>query len=174
MKTSIFATLAAVALAVPAYAQTAPAATDATAAAAHESMGDADKGEKEFKKCKACHMIQAPDGTDIVKGGKTGPNLYGVVGRKAGTEEGFKYSDALIKLGEAGEVWTPEDLEHYITDPNSYVQEKTGDDKLKTKMTFKLNKNQADVVAFLAKNSPDAGGAAEAPAADATAAPASN
>ena len=36
-------------------------------------------------------MVQAPDGTDIVKGGKTGPNLYGVVGRKAGSEEGFKY-----------------------------------------------------------------------------------
>ncbi len=128
-------------------------------------MGDAEKGEKEFKKCKACHMVQSPEGEDIVKGGKTGPNLYGVVGRKAGTEEGFKYSDALIKLGEAGEVWTPEDLEHYITDPNSYVQEKTGDDSLKTKMTFKLNKNQADVVAFLAKHSPDAGNAAaDAPA----------
>lgn len=174
MKTSIFATLAALALAAPAFAQTAPAATDATAAAAPAALtGDADKGEKEFKKCKACHMIQAPDGTDIVKGGKTGPNLYGVVGRKAGTEEGFKYSDALIKLGEAGEVWNPEDLEHYITDPNSYVQEKTGDSSLKTKMTFKLNKNQADVIAFLAKNSPDAAGdAAAAPAADAAPAPA--
>ena len=99
-------------------------------------------------------MIQDDAGTDIVKGGKTGPNLYGIVGRKAGTEEGFKYSDALIKLGEAGEVWTVEDLEHYITDPNSYVEEKVGDKTLKTKMTFKLAKNQADVIAFLAANSP--------------------
>ena len=66
-----------------------------------QDAGDATVGEKEFRKCKACHMIQAPDGTDVVKGGKTGPNLYGVVGRKAGTYEGFKYSDALIKLGEA-------------------------------------------------------------------------
>ncbi|HRO15611.1 MAG TPA: cytochrome C [Paracoccus sp. (in: a-proteobacteria)] len=154
MKISIYATLAVLALAVPAVADD----------------GDPAKGESEFKKCKACHMIQAPDGTDIVKGGKTGPNLYGVVGRKAGTEEGFKYSEALIKLGEAGEVWTPEDLQHYITDPNSYTQEKTGDSKLKTKMTFKLNKHQADVVAFLAQHSPDAGAAA-APA-DAAAAPA--
>lgn len=161
MKTSFYATLAAIALATPAMAQDA---------------GDAAAGEKEFRKCKACHMVQAPDGTDIVKGGKTGPNLYGVVGRKAGTEEGFKYSDALIKLGEAGEVWTPEDLAGYITDPNKYVAEKVGDAKLKTKMTFKLNKNQADVVAFLAQHSPDAGAApaADAPAADATAAAASN
>ena len=138
MKTSLIATLTMLALAAPAVAQ------------------DAAKGEKEFNKCKACHMIQDDAGTDIVKGGKTGPNLYGVVGRKAGTEEGFKYSDALIKLGEAGEVWTVEDLEHYITDPNSYVEEKTGDKSLKTKMTFKLAKNQADVIAFLAANSPAA------------------
>ena len=141
MKTSIYATLAATLLALPAMAQDA---------------GDPAKGEKEFKKCKACHMIQAPDGTDVVKGGKTGPNLYGVVGRPIATEEGFKYSDALIKLGEAGEVWTAEDLEHYITDPNSYVEEKVGDKSLKTKMTFKLAKNQADVIAFLKANSPDA------------------
>ena len=154
MKTRIYATLAATLLALPAMAQDA---------------GDPAKGEKEFRKCKACHMIQSPDGTDVVKGGKTGPNLYNIVGRKAGTEEGFKYSDALIKLGEAGEIWTVEDLEHYITNPNSYVEEKVGDKSLKTKMTFKLAKNQADVIAFLAANSPDAGaapaeGAAEAPA----------
>ena len=157
MKISLYATLATLALAVP--------------VAAQDAGGDAAKGENEFKKCKACHMVQAPDGTDIVKGGKTGPNLYNIVGRKAGAEEGFKYSDALIKLGEAGEVWTEEDLIHYITDPNKYTQEKTGDDKLKTKMTFKLAKNQADIVAFLHQHSPDAAAAGEAaPAADAPAA----
>lgn len=139
MKTSILATLAAAVLVTPAFAE-----------------GDAEKGQKEFNKCKACHMIQAPDGTDIVKGGKTGPNLYNIVGRKAGSEEGFKYSDALIKLGEAGEVWTVEDLEHYITDPNKFTEEKVGDKSLKTKMTFKMAKNQGDVIAFLKANSPDA------------------
>ena len=52
MKISLYATLATLALAMPAAAQDAAA-------------GDAAKGEAEFKKCKACHMIQAPDGTDI-------------------------------------------------------------------------------------------------------------
>lgn len=155
MKTSIFATLAAVALATPVLAQEA---------------GDPAKGENEFKKCRACHMIQDDAGTDIVKGGKTGPNLYGIVGRKAGTEEGFKYSDALLKLGEAGEIWTEEDLIGYITDPNKFTEEKVGDASLKTKMTFKLNRNQADVVAFLAQHSPEAGAAP----AEGEAAPASN
>ncbi|MEI4471203.1 c-type cytochrome [Frigidibacter sp. MR17.24] len=114
------------------------------------SAQDAAKGESEFKKCRACHAITSADGTDIVKGGKTGPNLFGVIGRPAAAEEGFSYSDALKELGEAGEVWTEEDLAAYVTDPNKFVQEKTGDKGAKTKMTFKLNKAQADVAAYLA------------------------
>ena len=89
-------------------------------------------------------------------GGKTGPNLYGVVGRPAGSQEDYKYSDALLKLKETGEVWTVEDLAAYITDPNKFVQEKTGDSSARTKMTFKLNKNQADIAAYLASVAPAA------------------
>lgn len=157
MKTSFYAVLASLALTLPAHAQ--------------DAAGDAAKGEKEFLKCKACHSITKPDGTAVVKGGKTGPDLYGVVGRKAGAAEGFKYSDALMKLGGTGEVWNEADLASYITDPNKYVEEKVGDPALKTKMTFKLAKNQADVVAYLGQNSDNAGAAAPAagaaPAADA-------
>ena len=137
------------------YSVIAAIALSVTAAPAF-AAGDAAIGEKEFKKCKACHMIEAADGTSIVKGGKTGPNLYGVVGRKAGSEEGFKYSDALIKLGETGEVWTEEDLVAYMTDPNKYVEDKIGDPKAKTKMTFKLKKNQEDIAAFLAQHGAEA------------------
>lgn len=124
-------------------------ATLATPSIAQDA-GDAAAGQKEFNKCKACHMIQSPEGEDIVKGGKTGPNLYGVVGRAAGAQEDFKYSDALMELKNAGEVWTEEDLAAYMTDPNAFVQEKTGDAKAKTKMTFKMKKGQADLAAYLA------------------------
>lgn len=147
MKTSLFATLATFALAMPALAQ--------------DAAGDPAKGEAEFKKCKACHMIQAPDGTDIVKGGKTGPNLYGVVGRPYAAEEGYKYGEGLIELAEKNpdDVWNVEHLVEYITDPTAYVKKYTEDTAAKSKMTFKLAKNQADVVAFLAQHSPDAGAA---------------
>jgi len=147
MKLDISATLAAMALsltALPAMAQDA---------------GDAAKGQKEFNKCKACHMIQAPDGTDIVKGGKVGPNLYGVVGRKVASLDGFKYGDGILEVAEKNPdmVWTEADLMEYVTDPRPWLVKQTGDSAAKTKMTFKLAKNQADVVAFLAQNSPDAG-----------------
>ena len=138
MRFAIIAALTGAVLAMPALAQ------------------DAANGEKEFRKCKACHMIQSPEGEDIVKGGATGPNLYGIVGRPAAAQEGYKYSEALIALKDAGEVWTVEDLAAYITDPNKFVQEKTGDSAARTKMTFKLNKNQADIAAFLASASPAA------------------
>ena len=78
MKTRLIAALTLTIFAAPALAQDAAV------------VGDAAKGEKEFNKCKACHMIQSPDGEDIVKGGKTGPNLYGVVGRHFAVEEGYK------------------------------------------------------------------------------------
>ena len=48
-------------------------------------------GESDFKKCKACHAIVASDGTEVVKGGKTGPNLGGVIGRPIASVADFKY-----------------------------------------------------------------------------------
>ncbi|RNF36144.1 c-type cytochrome [Paracoccus methylarcula] len=141
MKLAMIGGVLSVVLALPAFAQ---------------EGGDVAAGEKEFRKCKACHMIQSADGEDIVKGGKTGPNLWNIVGRPAGSQEDFKYSDALLALNETGEVWTEEDLAAYVTDPNAFVQEKTGDSSAKTKMTFKLRKGQADIAAYLASVSPDA------------------
>ncbi|MEZ5913006.1 MAG: cytochrome C [Paracoccaceae bacterium] len=113
------------------------------------AQGDAAVGEKDFKKCKSCHMIVADDGTEIVKGGKTGPNLYGVIGRAAGSTD-FKYGDSLKAAGEAGLVWDSETLVAYITDPKAFLQDRLGDSAAKSKMTFKLNKGQEDIAAYLA------------------------
>lgn len=117
---------------------------------------DVAEGEKEFRKCKACHMIQAPDGTDIVKGGKTGPNLHGIVGRRPAAEEGFRYGEGILELAEMKPdmVWDEASLIEYVTDPGAYLKAQTGDDKAKTKMTFKMNKGQADIAAYLASVSP--------------------
>ena len=46
--------------------------------------GDAAEGEKIFKKCRACHTISNGDEV-IFQGGKTGPNLYAIIGRVAGS-----------------------------------------------------------------------------------------
>lgn len=124
------------------------------AAPAAFAEGDAAAGEKDFKKCKSCHMIAPAEGDPIVKGGKTGPNLYGVIGRAAGAQEGFKYGSDLAKAGENGLVWDEANLAAYITDPKGFLQEYLGDDKAKSKMTYKMRKGAEDVAAYLATVSP--------------------
>ena len=146
MKTRLIAALAMVAFGAPALAQD-PAV-----------VGDAAKGEKEFNKCKACHMIQAPDGTDVVNGGKTGPNLYGIVGRGFAVAPDYKYGDGILALAAANPaaVWDINSRKAYVTDPTGYLDKYSGDEKAKSKMTFKMTKNQDDLVAYLVTISPNA------------------
>ena len=127
------ASLALLALAAPAFA-----------------AGDAAKGEADFKKCKACHMIVADDGTEIQKGGKTGPNLVGVIGRKVASVDGFKYGDSIAAVGAKGVVWDEALLAAYVADPGKWLKEQTGDAAAKSKMTFKLAKGGEDMAAYLA------------------------
>ena len=116
--------------------------------------GDAAKGEKEFNKCKSCHMIVAEDGTEIVKGGKTGPNLWGIVGRTAGTYPDFRYGDDIVAAGEKGLVWDEATFVAYVADPRAYLREYLGDSKAKANMSFKLAKGAEDVWAYLASVGP--------------------
>ena len=123
--------------------------------------GDAAKGEKTFNKCKACHSIISDSGETIVKGGKTGPNLFGVIGRTAGTYEDFRYGDAIVAAGEAGLVWDEEQFNHYVKDPRKFLRETLEDKKAKSKMTFKLKKGGEDVYAYLVSIAPAPEPAAE-------------
>ncbi|GAA6181255.1 MULTISPECIES: c-type cytochrome [unclassified Shimia] len=113
--------------------------------------GDAEAGEKGFKKCKACHSIVNPEGDVLYKGGRTGPNLYGVVGRVIGSED-FKYGAGLLEAKDAEAVWTEEALASYVIDPKAWL----GDNGYakKSKMSFKLKKGGEDVVAYLVSVAP--------------------
>lgn len=98
-------------------------------------------GEKVFKKCAACHAVGegAKD--------RVGPSLNGVIGRTAGTEEGFKYSPAMVKAGESGIVWEPDTLDTYLADPKADVPG--------NKMAFPGLKKEEDrnaVIAYIQAN----------------------
>ena len=73
--------------------------------------GDAEKGEKLFGRCKVCHVLE-PGGR------KLGPTLYGIMGRKAGSVEGFRYSPALAN---SGIIWSEETLSGYLENPRGYI-----------------------------------------------------
>ncbi len=98
---------------------------------------DAAAGEKVFAKCKACHVADEDKN-------KIGPSLKGVVGRKAGTHEGFKYSKAMQEAGEKGLVWDEASLNTYLTNPKEMVKG--------TKMAFpglKQDEERANLIAYL-------------------------
>ncbi len=107
---------------------------------------DAANGEALFKKCSSCHTIG--DGAE----NGVGPQLTGVVGRAAGSVEGYKYGKSLVAAGEAGLVWTEEELSAWLVNPKKYLRAKLEDKKAKSKMSFKLKKEEerADVIAYLA------------------------
>lgn len=96
-------------------------------------------GEKVFKKCKACHQV----GADAKN--KTGPILNGIVGKPAGTVDGFKYSKALSAKADEGLVWTEENLAEFLAKPKSFLKG--------TKMSFaglRKDKDLAAITAYLA------------------------
>ncbi len=126
--------MAAAALAVAGFASTSAMAQDAAA------------GEKVAKKCLACHTFD--------KGGahKVGPNLFGAVHHKPGEgAEGFKFSDGFLAATAKGFEWTDENLMAYLEDPTAFLRATSGDDKARSKMTFKLKseKERQDVIAYL-------------------------
>ena len=99
------------------------------------NTGDIANGKNVFLICKSCHTL--------VEGGAamTGPNLWGVFGRKAGTQPGFNYSDPMKA---AAITWDAATLDKWITDPKGLV--------LGTKMSFvglKNPKDRIDVIAYL-------------------------
>jgi cytochrome c len=120
---------------------------------------DVEAGAKVFNQCQTCHVVVNEAGETLAgKNAKTGPNRYGVIGRVAGSLEGFKYGEGIEELMATGFVWTEADLAVYVQDPTAFLQEKTGDKKAKSKMMFKLKKPEdgANVAAFLASLAPAA------------------
>jgi cytochrome c len=77
------------------------------------SAQDVQNGAEVFKRCRACHDVG-----EKAKN-KVGPILNGIVGRKAGTIEGFNYSDANKKAGANGWVWTEEKMMEYLLNPRT-------------------------------------------------------
>lgn len=130
-------------LAAPAFAQ------DLT-----PTIGDAANGEEQFnRQCVACHIVADADGNVLAgRNSRTGPNQYGLIGRVIGSVEDFDYSDGLVELGEAGEVWNEENFVAYVQDPTGWLREKLDDRRARGKMAYQVRAEQDafDLYAYLA------------------------
>ena len=99
------------------------------------AAGDVAAGEKVFKKCKACHVVNKEQN-------RTGPHIVNLFGRAAGSVEGYKkYSKAMKS---SGIVWDEETLDAYLKAPKKYVKG--------TRMAFaglKKDADRANVIAYM-------------------------
>ena len=115
------------------------AASVAFAASAGQAFaaGDAAAGEKVFAKCKACHQIGEGAKNAVA------PELNGLNGRKAGSVEGYNYSEPMKS---SGITWDEASFKEFIKNPKAKVPG--------TKMIFQGLANDADqenVWAYLAQ-----------------------
>ncbi len=114
------------------------AATAALAGTSVVVAQDAENGANVFRLCRACHEV-GPTAKN-----KVGPILNGIVGRKAGTIEGFNYSPANTKAGQEGWVWTEEKMMEYLLNPRTAMPG--------NKMAFagvKDEQDRKDLIAYL-------------------------
>jgi cytochrome c len=77
--------------------------------------GDAAKGKAAFAKCAICHQV-GPGAKTLV-----GPELNGIVGRKAASVADYPFSAGMKKLGDSGWVWTEENIDKWIADPKALI-----------------------------------------------------
>ena len=101
------------------------------------NAADPVKGKKVFRKCVACHSLQ--EGKN-----KMGPPLNNLLGRKAGSVDGYKYSKAMKN---SGVVWDEESLDKFLIKPRKFIP--------KTKMSFRGIKKKSlrdDLISFFKNN----------------------
>lgn len=132
-------------------------------AAQTQAAGDPERGKALYSRCVSCHAI-IKNGEVLVKGGITGPNLYGVVGRVAGTEYDYlngsarlpigMFTDDMIRAGQEGLVWTEDNIAAYAADPIGFIRAFLNDDTARPNMSVKLKKGAPDIAAYLTTFSP--------------------
>ncbi|MBM1221773.1 c-type cytochrome [Ponticoccus sp. SC2-23] len=126
----------------------------APAFAGGHASGDAAAGEEAFnRQCVACHVVVNDAGETLAgRNAQTGPNLYNVTARGIGTVEDFRYSDGLVELGEAGEMWTEEHFVGYVQDPTGWLRETLDDRRARGKMAFQVRSEEdaLNLYAYLA------------------------
>jgi cytochrome c len=87
------------------------ASTPLVRAALVAEAGDPEKGKSVFEQCAACHSLGDPGDYD-------GPMLKGVIGRKAGSLEDYRYSAAMKR---SDVTWDATNLDKYVTDPQAFI-----------------------------------------------------
>ena len=116
---------------------------------------DVEAGASAFQsQCQNCHNVINEDG-DVLAGRpnvRTGPNLYQVIGRQAGTID-FRYGNSLVEAGEEGLVWDQDNMVPYLLDPQGFLRETLDSNRARSQMSFRVRDEETanNIIAFLAQ-----------------------
>jgi cytochrome c len=91
--------------------------------------------ENLWRDCRTCHRVEAPDGTVLARGGRAGPNLYGVTGRALAGDSDFRlYSRDIEAAARTGARWTRDSFVAYLAGPDQFLRALTGSDVAQSAM----------------------------------------
>ncbi|WP_444789769.1 c-type cytochrome [Roseinatronobacter sp. NSM] len=95
--------------------------------------------ERMWADCRTCHAVTAPDGSVLARGGRSGPNLYGIAGRAAASDGDFRfYSDAMRAARARGISWTQDNFVAYLANPEQFLRSVTGNPDAVAEMHVEL------------------------------------
>jgi len=107
-------------------------------------------GDALWRDCRTCHAVVAPDGTELARGGRSGPNLYGIANRPLAGDSAYRfYSNDLRAAGAAGRRWTEDDFVAYLANPDQFLQSATGNPQAESGMHIQLRSTARDLFAYL-------------------------
>jgi cytochrome c len=116
--------------------------------------GDAANGETLFgRQCVSCHSAVNVEGEVVAgRGAKTGPNLFGLMGRVIGSLDGFRYGESLLAVAATEATWDETAFVAYVQDPTDWLRTTLGDARARSKMAFKVRapEDADDIWAYLA------------------------
>ncbi|MCC5961565.1 MAG: hypothetical protein JJU09_00400 [Rhodobacteraceae bacterium] len=130
--------------------RTAPGAMILTLAMGGMSAGATLAEDSRWRDCRTCHTVEAPDGTVLARGGRSGPNLYGIAGAPLAGDGAFGfYSDDLRAAAQTGARWNADNFVAYMTDPDAFLRNVTGNPDASSGMHVELRSGAREVFDYL-------------------------
>jgi cytochrome c len=106
--------------------------------------------ETRWRDCRTCHAVTAPDGTERARGGRSGPNLWGIANRPLAGDSDYRfYSDDLRLAGQRGLRWSEDNFVAYLAEPTQFLRAATGNRQAESGMHVQLRSGAGALFQYL-------------------------
>lgn len=104
----------------------------------------------QWRDCRTCHRVVAPNGAILAEGGRSAPNLFGIANRPLAADQGFAFYSADLRAAAAtGARWSEDNFVAYMANPNQFLRAVTGNDNAQSDMHVDLRAGARDMFRWL-------------------------